>query len=407
MAPCSLQDILAVGPQGAPRMGKVVKFTGSRLLGEELRRLRGGRTFDNIIELGRTKLVSHGFKAIARGTLCDIENGKALPNIESVFALSVLYQVPAARFIHFLLEENLAADVPETTDEATLTAAFGEALQKAKWTEALGLAIQAQRLAASGWPSLRWKLNHALAMEKLGMRTDAINVVNECLESTELPESEKHHVHRELSRMHASAGHLNLAEIHLSESRRWMPQDAPARLKASLLQSKVQLAALQQRRRGGRPTIAAVEEALADVREARLLYARDAHHQLLGLDLLEAAWLDLDRDTRRARKLAAAVKERAAHLGLAYWEANALIMLADLEPTDAARRRHLTRASDLAADGGMLDVAMSALVRLAKTAETPEQRAHYMRRCEKLYPLLDVATPEAREYERLKDDGSH
>lgn len=130
------------------------------------------------------------------------------------------------------------------------------------------------------------------------MRTDAINVLQECLESEDLPDSEAHHVHRELSRMHASAGHLNLAELHLGESRR-------------------------------------------------------------------------------------------------------------LTPPDAARRRHLTHAAELATTSGMLELAMSALVRLARVAETPEQRTYYMRRCEKLYPLLDVATPDAREYERLKDEGGH
>lgn len=381
-------------------MGKVVRFTGSKLLGSELRQLRGGRTLDDVVELSRTKLRTQGFRAIGKGTLSDIENGRALPNIESVFALSALYQIPATRFLNLLLEENSASQVPPPESDQALHDAFVAAMNEQRWSDALALAHHGIARHATGWPRLQWRLNRAVVIGALGMRVDAINDLTACLESEDLPEREAFKVHRELSRMHVAVGQLKLADWHLSEAQRLLPRDTAPLLRAQLLESRIALA-LTRSRWGHEVAAYTLEDVESWIREARLL-AAESPSLLMTLRLHQGHAEAVKGKKRLAVEIARSVAADAAAQGLPLRETQALIEWSVFEGSGATARKALQRAFARATDAGLVEQAFVACVRLASIAESEDQRAHHLRKATKLYPLVESALPAAREYERLR-----
>ena len=384
-------------------MGKVVKFTGSRLLGEELRRLRAGRTLDDVVELGKTKLVPSGFRYVGKGTLSDIENGKVLPNLESVFALSVLYQVPASRFLHFLLEENVVEGIAAPETEEELLAAFTDAVKFRRWSEALALAVHGVKRNPSGWPQIRWRLNRATAMEQLCMRQDSIIEATSCLEDPTVPTGERYKIHNELARMHSDAGQLSLARLHIEEAVRLLPEKTPAGIQVRILENRARIA-LTRFELGLERTPESLECAFAWIREARLLAsAAGDDGAKLVLDLYAAVGTRLAGDPRRARKELVAALATAQRLGLPHREAEALVQLAIVDADDAERaRKHLVRAAEICVGSGLMDAAFHAYLQLTEVAESPEQRLYFFKKCQRLYPHVASNLPSVRAFERLR-----
>lgn len=382
-------------------MGKVVKFTGSRLLGEELRRLRAGRTLDDVVELGKTKLVPSGFRYVGKGTLSDIENGKVLPNLESVFALSVLYQVPASRFVSLLLEESLLRDVAPPAD-ADLREAYSRALRSARWTEALALAVHGVRSAQDSWAELRWRMNRATAMERLGMRTDAIAEMGACLESEQLPIGERYKVHRELGRMHMSSAHYQSAALHLDAAMRLMPPDAPTEIRLLLYESRIRLTVLHAAADKLTRSDEAVELAAALAREGRLLAVGDDRARLT-FDLYAANIESLRGKHKDAKRRIIELIRECHDLGFLDREVEALQVLAGVESErdEESARKHLLRALDLASSANLVDHSFACCVALLAMARNREQRELFLRKCQRLYPLVSGATNVVLQYERL------
>lgn len=383
-------------------MGKVVRFTGSKLLGSELRQLRGGRTLDDVVELSRTKLRTQGFRAIGKGTLSDIENGRALPNIESVFALSALYQIPATRFLNLLLEENSASQVPPPESDQGLHDAFVAAMNEQRWSDALALAHHGIARHATGWPRLQWRLNRAVVIGALGMRVDAINDLTACLESEDLPEREAFKVHRELTRMHVAVGQLKLADWHLSEAQRLLPRDTAPLLRAQLLESRIALA-LTRRTRELKHSLVPLDEVEAWIREARLLLNEGDRTQSLMLDVYQARVHAMRGDVRKAAALlrttarAAEESDRPAVQTHALFRWGQALLDADVE----AGCKLLVKAGELASTRGLPEQAFTAFLLLAQRAGSEEQREHFRRKCQRLQPMIDESSPAAREFQAM------
>lgn len=384
-------------------MGKVVKFTGSRLLGEELRRLRAGRTLDDVVELGKTKLVPSGFRYVGKGTLSDIENGKVLPNLESVFALSVLYQVPASRFLHFLLEENVVEGIAAPETEEELLAAFTDAVKFRRWSEALALAVHGVKRNPTGWSQIRWRLNRATAMEQLGMRQDAIIEATGCLDEPAVPALERYKIHNELARMHSDAGHLSLARLHIEEAVRLLPETTSADIQVRILQNRARIA-LTRYELGLERSNEALDSAFAWIREARLLAAPLGDESAkLALDLYAAVGARLAGDGRRARKQLLSTLASAQRIGIPHREAEALVQLAIIDADDAERaRKLLVRAAEICVNHGLMDGAFHAYLQLTEVAESQEQRLYFFKKCQRLYPHVASNLPSVRAFERLR-----
>lgn len=388
-------------------MGKVVRFTGSRALGTELRRLRGGRTLGEIASLSRLKLGSIGFRGVSVGTLSDIENGKSLPNVESIFALSVLYQVPPARFLHALLEENLTAEFAALADDADIPSRHAASVLKGDFVEALALAAAALKASVEPWETVRWRINKAIAMERLGMRFDAITELNACLADEGMRDTERYKVHRELARMHLYAHQLDLAELHLDQAFRGAPEDCPPLLRSRLLETRLRLGVTRLQDLPASAASSLAHELSAIVRECRLLIRREDHGDRLALDLYEGRTLQHLGDARGARRAYRRVEAASRDLNLPLRRVEALTCLATLErkskPEVAVKL--MSDAATEAIDGNHIDHAFVACFHLADWADTAEARGHWLKKCRRLYPFVNGVTPLVRKFERFGTSG--
>ncbi len=385
-------------------MGSPLKLSGSRLLGEELKRLRGDRSLSTVVELGQLRLSGSGFRGVSRATLSDIENGRVLPSVESLFSLSVLYQIPASRLLHVLLEENVLEQTQLPTDSSELRTEFSAAVTACEWPRALALAVHGCRTAVDAEEAIRWRLNRATAMQRLGMREDAIAELQRCLGSPTLPKGERYRVHRDLAQLNVMSSNAAMAEIHINECLRTIPADCPAAIKASVLLGKVQLHVLRDAT--GWPADAeAQREARLAIHEARQLLDSKVDSQLAVAADQYRAMLDiLAGSVAEARLALLGVLTRCRATGYVYGEATTLRLLAKCEQDSAPARarEHLRTAADLSIDRGFIDEAFGALVQLAELAESTEQTVHYLRKAERLYPFMHALTPERAAFESLR-----
>src|SRR5512137_2528213 len=91
-----------------PSHAKKTPKTGSLLLGAELKRLRGGRSLEDIAELSRTPPISHHVGPIAAPTLCQLETGTSMPTMQTLYTLSHVYRVSMNRLMGYVTEDRLA-----------------------------------------------------------------------------------------------------------------------------------------------------------------------------------------------------------------------------------------------------------------------------------------------------------
>ena len=110
-------------------MGKKSKFTGSKLLGAELRRLRGDRSLAQISALSRSEPLSERINPISAPALSQIETGVSFPSLDTLHSLATLYQTPMQQLLDFVVQERVLEStdfaLPESHEE--VKAAFREA----------------------------------------------------------------------------------------------------------------------------------------------------------------------------------------------------------------------------------------------------------------------------------------
>ena len=129
-------------------MGKVVRYTGSKLLGEELRRLRGSRSLHDIVRLSQEGPLTSRVQLVSAPSLSQIENGITMPGPEVLYSLSVIYSVSPTRLLHLIVEDKLTrepVELPETREETWQR--LGQAFETGDWYQALTLAIHGAGLA--------------------------------------------------------------------------------------------------------------------------------------------------------------------------------------------------------------------------------------------------------------------
>src|SRR5687768_1515603 len=123
-----------------PRRTKKQEFSGSPLLGSELRRLRGVRTLEDIQALCKAPPLAGKIQPISSSALCEIEQGRQMPRLTTLFALSLVYRVSMNQLMGFVMEEQIVNSVrPSEVSDADLQAAFGRLLAIGAWHEALPL----------------------------------------------------------------------------------------------------------------------------------------------------------------------------------------------------------------------------------------------------------------------------
>lgn len=87
-------------------MSKGRRVTGSKLLGDDLRRRRGHRSLEEIARLSKSAPFSSRVEPIAYSTLSMLERGLTMPSAQSLLTLSVLYQVPSEHFLDLIALER-------------------------------------------------------------------------------------------------------------------------------------------------------------------------------------------------------------------------------------------------------------------------------------------------------------
>ena len=113
------------------------RLTGSKLLGEELRRLRGGRSLEEISRLSRTPPHGDRVEPIAYSTLSMIERGVTMPSAQSLLTLAVLYHLPVQRLLDLVALERYHARKPAAeSDPARLEAQIHDDLRSGRYSAA-------------------------------------------------------------------------------------------------------------------------------------------------------------------------------------------------------------------------------------------------------------------------------
>jgi tetratricopeptide (TPR) repeat protein len=394
-------------------MGKKVLYTGSRLLGQELRRLRGTRTLGQICALSHAPPLSEHCASIAEPTLSQVERGISMPTLESMYTLSVIYRVSMQQLQGLVVEERLARDiaVPDTLDE--VRDRFDSVFRSGDWYASLALAIRGERLADTETRRVGWRVNRAMAMERLGMRQEALFILLECAHSPDLDPQFRFFAHRALASAYTSCGFLDAAAESARLALELVPREVPPPLLVALLYSRARLLQYQYEEAAAGVPVGTnfLEEADELLSRATLLTRPESIQDGLILGLLKARGRALRGEITVAEASFLAVRA-AARAGGNSWHA----MVADSalgslyrrsnRPTEA--RQHLESAEMVARGGGYVDEAFEVgfeLHLLAVEAEDRRAAASYLRQCWRLYPLLAGRTPTVRAFERLGGTG--
>ena len=134
-------------------MGKKSKFTGSKLLGAELRRLRGDRSLAQISALSRSEPLSERINPISAPALSQIETGVSFPSLDTLHSLATLYQTPMQQLLDFVVQERVLEStdfaLPESHEE--VKAAFREAFEGGRWRQAMAHAVRGEERFMVEW----------------------------------------------------------------------------------------------------------------------------------------------------------------------------------------------------------------------------------------------------------------
>lgn len=391
-------------------MGRNLKPTGSRLLGAEFRRLRGVRTLDDIVELSRTGPLTRRIRGLCPATISQIENGISMPSLESLYTLSVIYQTSAMHLLNVLVEERLTRSMELPGTLLATRDALHAALGSGRWAEALGLAIHGEHGVEAEADKLLWRANRAVAVAKLGMRYDAVMMLVDCVESADLRASDAWIVHRYIADVAGSAGYFKMASRNAQLALDLAPDDLDAASRAKILEARVRLI-LQEHDFGAGKDERALREAQVLISQARRAVAPTDSWMPFLLDTYEALSHEFLGNRLLAAKSYGDLAKRAAKEGQARIEMLALMNLGRLRRTegklsDAADA--LLRAERLARNLEQNDEAFEVsfeLYLVARQRKSPEQQI-YLKRCRRLFPLVQARTPNVRRFEQLQSGGA-
>ena len=122
-------------------MPKQRRVTGSRLLGEDLRRRRGHRSLEEIARLSRSAPFSSRVEPIAYSTLSMLERGLTMPSAQSLLTLSVLYQVPAEHFLDLIALERYRSQQPPEGEADAIEHEIVDDLRASRFADAYRKAL--------------------------------------------------------------------------------------------------------------------------------------------------------------------------------------------------------------------------------------------------------------------------
>jgi tetratricopeptide (TPR) repeat protein len=388
-------------------VGKVVKYTGSRALAAELRRLRGTRTLDEISALTKSGPLAGRIKPVSPASLCQTEKAQNMPTLETLHALAAVYRVNPQRLYNLIVEDRLIGPLtPPETLEAT-HALFKEAMKIGRWAEALGLAAHAERLAPVGAARVAWRANRAACLSKQGMRDEAIVMLQECADDPRVDPDVRHRIFVNLASVYADAGLPTPAAEAARLALETAPADARTDAQVQLLRSRASHvlwlvdAGLSRDERS-------LREALSDLDRARALTPDEDIPVRLGIEVEKAvAHRFLGNEVLAAHELQRVVTA-ATQAGLPRLQMHALAnigMLRSAQRRWVEAEKALRQAEPLALELEEIDAAFAInfeLHQVAVGAGAPSsKRRHYLKRCQRYHPLVSRRSLSVQRYEEL------
>jgi tetratricopeptide (TPR) repeat protein len=386
-------------------MGKVVKYTGSKLLGEELRRLRGARTYEEITQLSRSAGLKGRINPLSAPTLCQIESGQTMPSLPTLHALSVVYRVSAQHLLNLLVEERLmsAATLPATMEETD--AAHQAALREGRWADDLALCIHGERLSQTAVQRLGWRARRGTCLHRLGMRDEAIAVLMDCLESRELTIDQRLMTLHGLVGALLSAGRVRLAATLLRTIDPAMLVQASDAMRRHYLTRRAHVA-VELHEEGVEKGADGLRAALADLEAARAAWpaGETGSRRLLdaGMAYVRYCLGDVAAAGRDLEPLLAQCESATDEYGESLVRIY-LSLIAQRNGQHESAVEHLEQAGSVAFRGGHHDLAFDAYVRLllAARGQSDSRERRYSRRCLHLHPLVSELSRAGREFERM------
>lgn len=194
--------------------------SGSTLLGQFMRQLRGSRSLQSIEDLSKSPPLEGRIRPVDVSTLSKIETGKQYPSLQTLLSLEALYEVPIQRFLDQVKLERYIEYRPESDS-------YDDALQEGYRTVALGefqkayaAFLRAEELAPEAEKRAVATNNKAGTLWKMGMLQEAVNEYCGLLADLALPPHLQVKALSNLAEVHRAKGNLFEARLHAEEGLR-------------------------------------------------------------------------------------------------------------------------------------------------------------------------------------------
>jgi tetratricopeptide (TPR) repeat protein len=200
-------------------MGKNAS-SGSKLLGQFLRQLRGSRSLQSIEDLSKSPPLQGRIRPVDVSTLSKIETGKQYPSLTTLLSLEEIYEVPIQRFLDHVKLEKCWDLRPATGDYDTAMGEGYKALETGDHQQAYAAFLLAEDVAAEHEKKAVAAHNRAITLWKMGMHQESIFELNELLSDLSLPLQLQLKALTNLSAVHREHGNLFEARLHAQEGLR-------------------------------------------------------------------------------------------------------------------------------------------------------------------------------------------
>lgn len=386
-------------------MGKKVKFTGSRLLGAELRRLRGERSLGEMATLSKSAPLADRISPISAPTLSQIETGVSFPSVDTLHSLATLYQTSVQQLLDIVMEERLLKELDLPDDHEAVKGLFPRAFEAGRWRHAVALAVRGEELAPTAAERVSWRANRAVCLQQFGLRDHAIQTLLGCVSDPDAPPDRLYQFYRALAEAMASCGHVGPASAMAERALDLAPEDLPGHWRWQILSTRARLM-LQESELTGRSEPSVARRALAMLEESITLVPLSHHQARLMLGVQVAVARSMTGDHAGAIQALEETRESAGAQGQILAEVVAGIALGrirrELGELEKAERV-LVASEQVAVDEGFVDEAFEAYFELHLLAKQKRdgREEHFLRRCRRFYPLVQSKGPHVTAYEKL------
>lgn len=389
------------------------RLTGSRLLGEELRRLRGERSLEEVARLSRTLPHADRVEPIAYSTLSMIERGVTMPSAQSLLTLAMLYRVPAQRLLDLVALERYHARKPGAeSDAGRLERSVHEDLRSGRHAEAYAKALRLAELAGDGEAAAGRlagaRLLAGLALWKMGWLVQAAASFRDLVNDLDAEPASRAWACQNLVEVERQSGRLASARAHARDGLELAEGLGDRRLRGTFHGTLANLERdLAERQRDDAARQRHLDAALEHHARCRELAAAVDDRFLLVHDLLnEAVTRVVTGQGDRAASLLEDGLRRAGVEGFGRLVAfgrleRGKLLLSRSRPSEARRELRAAERQAAAAEAG--DLTFLCWYYLLRCAlELDEDAAEAWRRCRSLRPMLECELPELDELDRLE-----